>query len=466
MKHVSTTQSTTQGAGNSFRSRHVCAAIVCLQCCIAPLAAQTLPDLWKRIATSEPTFLAAQAQTQAIAERENQSFAQFLPQVNMTANTTRNSRQYETTGAFANVSQDRYNSNGFQINITQSLWKRANHVAHSQAKAATEQSRLQFLATQQDLLSKLVSSWAEVAFAKDALKTSIAMEVVAMQQLTNYERGFSLGLYALNQRDDARAKQQQALADRYAAEAELFSRHIVLEQLVGKLPSLDDRTSRFGRNKVPFESLKPLVAFTESIDTTNPNIQAAEQALIVAKEEVRKQQAQHGATLDLVAGIGHNSQPSTGAIPSQSGFKSRLDTVALQLNLPIYSGGSQSSKVREVVALAAKAEYELDSAKRNALSQASQAWAQLRTTQVKFEAAEQNLIAGQSSERVAILGQKTGTKTLLDELQAKQQVETARRDSRRAYYDNLIGMAKLMAASGLIEEATLVDFERRLINPN
>lgn len=452
-----------QEVRDKFRRRYFCAAILCLEYWTAPLAAQTLPELWKLVTTSEPAILAAQAQAQATAERENQTFSQFLPQVNVTANTTNNNRRYETTGAFPNISQDRYNSNGSQINITQSLWKRANHVAHSQAQAATEQSRLQLLATQQDLLSKLVSYWAEVAFAKDALQTSIAMEVVAMQQLNSYERGFSLGLYAVNQRDEARAKQQRARSERYAAEAELFSRHTILEQLVGKLPSLGTTATKFGLNKIPFETLKPLDAFTGSINTTNPNVKAAVQALIVANEEVRKQQAQHGATLDLVAGIGRNSQLSTGAIPSQSGFKSRLDTVALQLNLPIYSGGSQNSKVREAVALAAKAEYELDSAKRNAVSQASQAWVQLRTAQAKFEAAEQSLIAGESAERVAILGQKIGTKTPMDESQAKQQIETARRDSRRAYYDYLIGMAKLLAASGSIEEATLDDFERRLI---
>lgn len=446
----------------SSHGGYLCFALICMHYWTTPVSAQTLPDLWKRIATSEPSLLAAQAQARATAERENQTFAQFLPQVSLTANTTSNNRRYETTGAFPNLSNDRYNSNGTQINLTQPLWKKVNHVAHSQAQAASEQSRLQLLATQQDLLSKLVSYWAEAAYAKDALQAAIAIEVVANEQLTSYERGFSLGLYAITQRDEARAKQRQARADRFAAESELLTRRAILEQLVGKIPSLDNTLTILETQKIPYEGFKPLVAFTDAINATNPNIRVADQALVVAKEEVRKQQAQHGATLDLVAGAGRNAQPSTGAIPSQSGFKSRPNTVALQLNVPIYSGGSQNSKVREALALAEKAEYEVDAAKRNALSQATQAWAQLHSAQAKFEAAEQSLIAGQSAERVALFGQKTGTKTPLDELQAKQQIETARRDTRRACYDNLIGMAKLLAASGAIEEATLEDIQQRL----
>ena len=154
---MSRTRNTTKRRRMSSHGGYLCFALICMHYWTTPVSAQTLPDLWKRIATSEPSLLAAQAQARATAERENQTFAQFLPQVSLTANTTSNNRRYETTGAFPNLSNDRYNSNGTQINLTQPLWKKVNHVAHSQAQAASEQSRLQLLATQQDLLSKLVS---------------------------------------------------------------------------------------------------------------------------------------------------------------------------------------------------------------------------------------------------------------------------------------------------------------------
>jgi outer membrane protein len=410
--------------------------------------------------------LAAMAQARATVERKNQTFAQFLPQVNVTANTTHNHREYQTTGAFPNLSNDWYNSHGVQLNVTQPLWKKVNHVAHNQARVASEQAIQQLQATQQDLLNKLISAWAEALYARDALRAAHALEAAASQQLVSYERGFGLGVYAVNQRDEAKSKRQQAIADRYAAESEMFARHAALEQLVGRLPALDTEYLNLEMGKMPFGTLKPLAMLTDTLDDTNPTIKAAEKALQVAQEEVRKQQAQHGPTLELVAGIGRNTQAATGATPGQSGYKNRLDTVALQLNWPLYAGGAQSSRVREAIDLETKARYELDAARRNALSQASQAWAQLRSTQAKLEAAEQALIAGQSAEKLAISGQKSGTKTPSDELQAKQLVETARRDARRAYYDNIIGMAKLLTATGLIEEDTLVEIHQRLKAPS
>jgi outer membrane protein len=453
-------------AKNWCQMRALGASALCFGVLLLPATvfAQTLTELWERVATTEPTLLAATAQARAVAERKKQTFAQFLPQVNLTANTTHNHREYQTTGAFPNFSNEWYNSHGAQLNVTQPLWKKANDVAHKQSKVATEQAIQQLQATQQDLLNKLIVAWAEALYARDALRAAHAIEAAAAQQMVSFERGFALGVYAINQRDEAKAKRQQAVADRYVAESEMFARHSSLEQLVGPLPAISAEYLNLEMQKIPFGSLRPLNTLIESLDDTNPGIRAAEKALQVAQEEVRKQTALHGPSLDLVAGVGRNNQ-AAGSTPGQSGFKTRLDTVALQFSMPLYTGGAQTSKVKEAVDLETKARYELDSAKRNATNQAQQAWAQLRSAQAKFEAAEQALIAGKSIERVAIVGIKNGTKTPADELQAKQLIETALRDARRAYYDNVIGHAKLMTATGLIEESTLEDIQKRLLVP-
>jgi outer membrane protein len=428
-------------------------------------SATTLLELWERLATNEPTLLAAISQAQAVGERRNQTWAQFLPQLSATANYARNRRDYETTGTPPVLSNERYKSNGVQLNLTQALWHQANPIAHRQADAATEQAAQQMLATQQELLGKLIIAWAEDLYAQDALNTTRVLETAATRQLLTYERGLTLGVYSVSERDDAKAKRQQAVAERFAAESEQFARHTALEQLVGPLPALSTDLVRLVSQKIPYATLPALAIFTNAIEDNNPAIRAAERALKVAQEEVRKQQAQHSPTLDLVAAVGRTAQPA-GTTPNQSGFKNRLDTVGLQLNVPLYSGGAISSKVREAIALESKARYELDAAKRVALSQASQAWAQLRSAQAKLEVAELALTASLSAERLAIVGQKNGTKTPLDELQAKQQIEAARRDGKRAYYDNVIGMAKLLTATGLIEEDTLREMQHRLQNPS
>jgi outer membrane protein len=442
------------------------AVALCLATLLFPVTSkgQTLTELWERLAISEPTLLAAVAQARATKERTNQTNAQFFPKISATANTTANKREYQTTGATPSTTDEKYNSNGPQLNLTQPIWKSANTIAHRQALVASDQAVHQMLAVQHDLLGKLVSAWAEDLYARDALQAAIAIEAASSRQLLLYERGFKLGLYSVSERDDAQAKNQQAIAERYSAESEVFVRRTALEQLVGPLPVKEEQHINLQIQRIPFATLKPLATFTVSIDDYNPSIKAAERAVRVAQEEVRKLKAQYEPTLELVASLGRTSQ-GAGSTPNQSGYKNNLRTIGLQLNIPLYSGGETASKVAEAILLENKARHELDAAKRQALSQAGQAWAQLRAAQAKLEVSEIALTAGLSAERLAQAGIRTGTKTLLDELQAKKQVESAVRDGKRAYYDNVIGMSKLMAATGLIEEDTLRDIQERLKNP-
>jgi outer membrane protein len=446
------------------RLRVACLVFFSLLQFVTAVHSQSLTELWERLAITEPTLLGSVAQARAVIERKNQTFSQFLPQINLTANSTHNQRDYQTGGTFTTSSNERYNSNGYQINITQPIWKQTNDFAYKQSVKASEQAIQQVEATNQDLLNKLVVAWSETLYARDALRAANAIEAAAQQQTLSFERGFALGVYSVSQRDDARAKRQQAIADRYAAESELFARHAALEQLVGPLPAITSEHLNLEIQKIPFGSLKPLESLIEFINQTNPTIKAAEKALEVAQTEVRKQNASHGPTLDLVAGVGVNSQ-AAGITPAQSGYKNRLNNIALQLSVPLYSGGAQTSKVKEAIELETKARHELEAARRNATNQAHQAWSQLRTAQAKLEAAEQALIAGKSGEKEAVAGIRNGTKTPSDELKAKEQVELALRNARRAYYDNVIGHAKLLTAVGTIEESTLEDIQKRLLGP-
>ena len=117
------------------------------------------------------------------------------------------------------------------------------------------------------------------------------------------------------------------------------------------------------------------------LDTLNPAIRAAQFAWLAAQAEVKKQEAEYQPVVELVASTGRNNQPDTGPTPSQAGFRSRVSSIAIQLNWPLYSGGSTTSKVRESRHMVEKARQDMEAARRNAHNQASQGWAQLRSAQ-------------------------------------------------------------------------------------
>lgn len=426
--------------------------------------AASLTELWERMATHEPTLLASLYQARATAERVQQTKADFYPQLNVTANTGLNNRDYQTLGVNPTQSDEHFSSKGAQLNLTQPLWKPAIVHAHHQATSAKEQAYFQLEASRQELIFKLISAWVEDLDARDAIRAAHAVEIAATQNLKGYQVGYGLHLYALDQRDEAQAKYQQAVADRQMAESEWFTKHGQLEQLVGALPAHQADYITLDMDKLPY-SVDSYADLTRDLDIINPSIRAAQLAWQTADAEVRKQTAGYQPTVELVASAGYNSQPDTGTIPSQAGFRSQLSTISVQLNWPLYTGGEISSKVREARHQAEKAYQDMEVVRRTTHSQAVQAWAQLRSAQAKLEAARQRVTASKSFQRVALNGQKSQTKTLYDELYAQQMLETAYRDARRAYYDNIIGMAKLLLATGQLSESSLADIQGRMRNP-
>ena len=169
--------------------------------------------------------------------------------------------------------------------------------------------------------------------------------------------------------------------------------------------------------------------------------------------------------VELVASTGRNNQPDTGPTPSQAGFRSRVSSIAIQLNWPLYSGGSTTSKVREARHMVEKARQDMETARRNAHNQASQGWAQLRSARAKLEAARQRVVAAKTFEQAAVEGRKNNVKSFYDEVYARQLLESAYREARRAYYDNVIGFSKLKAALGELDEDTLLEIQQNLKNP-
>ena len=95
------------------------------------------------------------------------------------------------------------------------------------------------------------------------------------------------------------------------------------------------------------------------------------------------------------------------------------------------------------------------------IGQASQAWAQVRASYSKATAAQQALLAADTLLATARAGQNSGTRIRSDELHADQQRANAQREVHRAYYDNIIGMSRLLASVGALNEDFLAQLEQK-----
>lgn len=408
--------------------------------------ALTLTDMLDLARNSEPTFLSTKTNLQASQARERQALGALLPQVSAGLNTNMNHRTYDTRNSPVSEQQDKFNSHAGQLNLTQPLWRYANIVGYMQAESSTQQAEYQLEGAEQELFAKLVAAWFDILSARDEVLFATRQVSAMRQQWEIAKRGAELGYSEIPQVDEAMAKYEEARANKVAAETDCQLKLAALEQLVGPL---EDFSPPFIQQERVFvdESMDTLNAWLLALETQNPSILAAHQAFEAAEAEVKKQYAGHQPTLDLVASYNTNSQ-SVGNFPGQEGYETDQWAVGLELNLPLYSGGAQSAKVREAIALQEKATLDIEAARRAAKLAAKQAWFSWQAASAKTKAAEQGMKAGDSALLVAKTGTRTGLKTELDILQAKQQHEAARRDLNRARYSQITSFVKLKTLVG------------------
>jgi len=376
-----------------------------------------------------------------------------MPQASLAITTTANQRSYQVLDTELPAAKDNYNSHSVQLSLTQPLWHRPKRIALTQAQAVMAQADHQLNLAHQDLLVRLAQAWFDVMLARDVVLFNAGQAAAARHQGEQVRHAAGVGLASGPMLEEARAKYEQALADHASAESEQEIKLATLEQIIGPLARLtpptlrDDFIARDPRDM-------PLEQWLSQADAVNPGVLAGARALDAANEEIRKQRGAHQPTLEVVATLGRNAQ-AVGSFPGQSGSDITQQAIALQLNIPLYSGGTLSAKTEEAIAMRDKAAYELVAAKSSARLAAKQAWFTWHAGSARKTAALQAIKFTALTLQAAIDGKITGLKAELDVLQARQQLFGASRDLQKARHDMIISHLKLQAAIGRLVDADL-----------
>ncbi len=413
----------------------------------------------ERALQNDPVYLGAQANLGVSQARSSQAFSALMPQLTASANTSFNRRDYsqQTLSGKPFDVQDAYNSNSTQLNLTQPIWRQNSYIALRQANMAVEQADQQLLASGQDLLVRLSQAWFDIMRARDTVSLAKSQLQLAQHQSEQAVRARDKGVMSVAEAELANGKYELAAAEISSAEAEQSIKLSALEQIIGAVemspPELSEEAA------MPDWHDGSLDQWVKAAEERNPTILAAKHALDAANEEVRKQFAGHGPTLDMVASYGKSAQ-GAGLSGGQTGFATKTSSVGLQFNLPLFAGGGQSAKVREASALKEKAAQDQELAIRNVRSTVKQAWFTWLSSDARRLAARQNAkstafaLKGTQQERLR------GTKAELDVLQAKSQYDSAMRDCHKAQYDLLISYFKLLAATGQLTGDELLRLDR------
>jgi outer membrane protein len=423
---------------------------IALSLSLSPVAhAANLSDVFRDAQAYDAQYAAARAAYEAGQEIAVQGRAGLLPNVNLGGNVIYNSISGQL------IENNDFESSQLAINATQPLFRKQNWVQYQQSKEQTKVAGIQLKSAEQDLILRVAQAYFDVLQSQDNIAFINAQKAAITEQLASAKRNFEVGTATIIDTNEAQARYDLAVAQEIGEQNTLNIRLRALEKITGKpAGSLDTLV----------EAPK-LIGEPGSIDewatrAADANLQAEIQriAKTIADQEVERNRAGHYPTLDAVASYSINNNQPYGTIP----IDTRAGTVGLQLNLPIYQGGLTSSQVRQAVANQEKARQEVEAAAREASQQARQAWLNVNSGVAQVKALEQALTSVKAQLDSTKLGQEVGVRTILDVLNAEQQVLAARRDLASARYNYLLASLSLKAAVGSLSPADLAGIDQNL----
>jgi outer membrane protein len=462
------------------RAPRLCAALLALALCAPaaqgqqrslpafgasgqPVAGPNLLQVYEEAKAHDAQYAAARNALMAGLEKLPQGRALLLPTIDLNPSSTQVTRSraeidFRDTPAPTAIRE--VNSHGFQLRLSQPVFRMQNLLQYDQAEYQVKQAEAVFGQAAQDLILRVAQAYFDLLSAHDNLTLVRAQKASIAEQLAQAKRNFEVGTATITDTHEAQARYDIVSAQEIVADNAVETRQRELQQISGKL-HLVVKPLRPG---VKHEPPKParMQDWVDLAENQGFPVLAQDAVTEIAALEARRAAAAHLPTLDIVGSYGITSSSGSTAVTSFGSTRTTSSAIGLQLGVPIYSGGALTSKEREAAALYEKAKQDQKNVRRSQALAARQNYLLVVNGISTTAALEQALVSSRSAYESNKLGYEVGVRINIDVLNAEQQVYSTNRDLLTARYATIMNHLKLKAVAGSLTEADLEVVNRAL----
>jgi len=440
-----------------------------------------LIQLYQEAAFSDPVLTAARFNYQASKEIYWQGFSLLMPQANATPGGT---RYYQRGVGSTTVSNNAGNSRVFDqksytVTLTQPVFNIGALELFKQGDLNTKLADMRFFLAQQDLILRVSQAYFDALTSQDNVALYKNKKDLIKQQLEIAQAKFDAGLATIVDVNTAQAAMDLATSQEIAAQADLIVKRGALEQIVGRpvgalKPLVKDAKiegvlrdprskSKDVKGNPIAESVNPHLPPGQTLDdwiqqaeASNFSVLAGQLSVSLAESTYRGAQALNYPTINFVGTSGYNTSNGTPNSYTPSNTNVYNNTVALQMTIPLVSGGYNSSVIRQNAALVDVAKANYDNYRRTAAQNTRAAFTGFYggLASVKaYEAAERSTSSALESSK---LGFQVGTLINIDVLIALDSVINTRSLLQQARYNTILNAIKLKAYAAALTDEDLV----------
>ncbi|HEY9101325.1 TolC family outer membrane protein [Chitinimonas sp.] len=424
------------------------------------LAADLL-QVYQEAKKYDATYAGAEAALRAGQEKANQARALWLPQVGLDGNYTHAKTESEGMTAAGTTASGSASGNtyGYTVQATQPIYRASSSVGSSQLQEQARLAEVSFASARQDLILRVAQAYFDVLYAQDSLEYVRAQKDAVSQQLAQAKKSFEVGVATITDTHEAQAKYDAIVASEIAALNDLAVKQNAFLQVTG-VPG-EGLSVLPGKMAAQPPEPADMNVWLKQAEQKSLAIDSQRGTLAIAEAEIDRYRLLRQPTLDLVAQYGETWNKN-GLAVARGANNSSNTSIGVQLNIPIFTGGATSSKLRESIALRDKAQFDLEATRRSTAQNTKQAYLGVESGAAQIKALEQALVSAQSSLDSTKLGKEVGVRTTLDLLNAQQQYYSTKRDLAQARYNYLLNQLRLSAAVGNLSERDVESINNKL----
>ncbi len=448
--------------GNIFFLELMCVIlffIVALLLIIRPALAIDIEEIYALAQRSDHVIKKAKVIRAGSQEIVKQSSARFLPKISASTFYTQNVQE-RTVHNFNNTilfnSSPEYDSRGYSVSITQSLFDYDATINNEQAWAQHALADKQYDEMDNLLLLRVIIAYLDVLSAKEEIHYREQELKTLKKQLENMEYRLKIGISAKIDVSEAKAGYDLASTNRTSAYIRLSIANEALREITGQL---HDDLGKLNM-KATFGLPRPndLDFWIKTAHENNHRLHVAQQQLQVARIGIKRQGSSRYPNLSLIATYNYYTDLDL----DYAGVELETSSITARVRWDFYQGGAVSSRVRQAKFYKDQVSISLQQQKSLVERQVRDAYFILIGGVTRIHEMKQSIESQKIAVTANVAGYEAGQRTSFDVINARSMLYTLRRRLAQAQHDNVLHHATLKYSAGVLSVEDLEKINQML----
>ncbi len=402
-----------------------------------------------------------QVKQSRVAEEEGdwslwQQRGKLFPSLSFSTSQTLGYRPFETStaivqnGQVTNTTSKVTYQGSYGLNASVTLWN--GGINQKNIEAQRLQNQITELATQQSEQSieeQVAQLYVQILYTKEALEVNKALSATAKQQLERAEEMLRQGQLSKADVAQLEAQWRSTEYDVVSSETQIANFKRQLKSLL-QLPmgQAFDVAGQEPAEELVMEALPSAESVYAAAVATRPEIKSAELAIDAADLQLDIAKRGYLPTIGASASVGTSHYSASDNSYGQQ-FKTNLNMSAgVTVSVPIFDQRSNKTSVEKAKLSKVTSQIQLDEQKTSLQSTIESLWLDAHSNQQKYLSAKEKTRAQQESYDLLNEQYKNGLKNIVELLQGRDNLVSAKQDELQSKYTALLNIQLLKFYAG------------------